>query len=144
MPAATQFTPTPPVNSDSDVRRAYQVAGGRLQANTTGYNTGGNPDKLVNVGINLTGETHLIRATGTFGSGTLKVQRRVLIDDTANTPGGQWTDVPNASWTSAGELLIANAVAAQYRVILTGATSPDILWDITAPTGGQPGTVFYN
>jgi len=73
-----------------------------------------------------------IRAVGTFGSGTIAVQRRInnvwatTSRDSAGNP---------ATYTSNFDFSIAEAKAdAEYRLSLSGATSPNIQFFIgTAP-----------
>lgn len=65
-------------------------------------------------------------ATGTFGSGTLKVQ--VSPVDSGNV----WCDLPSASWTSAAYKHL-QTFARRVRLVLSGSTSASITVYMTGP-----------
>jgi hypothetical protein len=67
----------------------------------------------------VTGGSYLFTGDGTFGGGTLKLQR--LAQD-----GATWVDIAGASMTAVGSVGVVIGQGAMVRAVLTGATSPNL------------------
>lgn len=63
------------------------------------------------------------RVSGTFGSGTATVQYK--------DPLGNWVALSSAAYTTASQLQSTYPRARQYRIVLTGSTSPSLAWEIS-------------
>ena len=64
-----------------------------------------------------------VRVSGTFGSGTATVQYQ--------DPQGNWVAVKSAAYTSADQLQTTWERARAVRIVLTGSTSPSLVWEIS-------------
>lgn len=71
--------------------------------------------------VNLT--QPFFRVSGTFGSGTATVQYK--------DPLGNWIALSSAAYTTASQLQSTYPRARQYRIVLTGSTSPSLAWEIS-------------
>lgn len=63
------------------------------------------------------------RVSGTFGAGTATVQYK--------DPLGSWVALSSAAYTTASQLQSTYPRARQYRIVLTGSTSPSLVWEIS-------------
>lgn len=61
---------------------------------------------------------------GTFGGGTIKMQAG-FVDSAGVT---QWQDIAGASFTAPNQAVNIAMKANYYRLVLTGATSPNLGW----------------
>ena len=60
----------------------------------------------------------IVVATGTFGSGTIKIQRQDL--------AGTWYDIPGATYTEAFAEKITDNIVTQYRYVMSSSTTPSV------------------
>lgn len=70
-----------------------------------------------------------LHLSGTFGSGTVKLQFQ--------GNDGTWRDVTTVSYTAATDKYITLPAERNYRLNLSGATSPSIYFEIAADGAGN-------
>jgi hypothetical protein len=90
----------------------------------TGYFTANNPGLIISgVPSGRSSLPSTFAVWGTFGGGTIAMQAG-FVDNLGVT---QWQAIPNASFTAAGAINIAMR-ANYFRLVLTGATAPNLGW----------------
>ena len=77
-------------------------------------------------GGNWSSELHL---SGTFGGGTVQIYKKAQSPTTGPSDDG-WLPITGGAYTEADDDIINASGKRTYKGVLSGATSPDIDWDI--------------
>lgn len=94
------------------VKSVYQTLAANADGSTTVFGLYSNS--------RLSQVQYLFHASGSFGGGTLTIQF-LAADDT-------WKSISNASFTSSTDNLVLLPPSTRIRVVLTGATAPDLYY----------------